>query len=207
MKAGDAIDASIPMHGEGCIPQAAALRMSELNECQRRMTVICVLRMREKTLYTGSLLIKPKSELVYGTSWGTLQSLRSLWPRTVQTSVSVWHPTGSASSLTDVFPDPRGGEADVSLALPRWCAMQDEKPAPSEPWSGSAYWTQVLEPVMLRASPVCPCIPGPAKQRSGLRELGLDFCPRVHPFPTIPTRFSTLDALLQLSIDSKQKVL
>ena len=28
LKAGDAIDASIPMHGEECMPQAAALRMS-----------------------------------------------------------------------------------------------------------------------------------------------------------------------------------
>ena len=54
LKAGDAIDASIPMHREGCMPQAAALKMSlrvpVRNECQRRMTVICILRMREKNL-------------------------------------------------------------------------------------------------------------------------------------------------------------
>ena len=38
--------------------------------------------------------------------------------------------------------------------------------APSGPWSGSAYWTQVSQPVLLRASPVCPCIPRPAKHTS-----------------------------------------
>ena len=27
LKAGDVIDVSIPMHGEGCMPQAAALRV------------------------------------------------------------------------------------------------------------------------------------------------------------------------------------
>ena len=99
------------------------------------------------------------------------KSLRSLWPRTVQTIVSVWHPTGSASSPSGVFPSPLGGEDDVSLPLLRWCAMRDQKPAPSGPWSGSAYWTQVSEPVLLRASPVCPSIPRPAKRRLGLREL------------------------------------
>ena len=36
-----------------------------------------------------------------------------------------------SSSVSGVFPGPRGGEADMSLALPRWCAMQDQEPAPS----------------------------------------------------------------------------
>ena len=146
--------------------------MSELNDSQRRMTVICVLRMWEKTLWTGSLLSQAKSELVNGISWGTLQSLHSLWPRTVQTIVSVWQPTGSALSPSGVFPGWRGGETAVSLALPRWCVMRDQEPGPSGPWSGSACWTQVSEPVLLRASPVCPCIPGSDKRRLGLRELG-----------------------------------
>ena len=86
--------------------------------------------------------------------------------------VFVWHPTGSTSSPSGVFPGPRGGEVGVSRALPRWCVLRDQEPAPSGPWSGSAYWTQVSEPVLLRASPVCPCIPGPAKRRLGLKELG-----------------------------------
>ena len=43
------------------------------------------------------------------------------------------HPTGSALSLSGVFPGPRGGESDVRLALPRWCAMGDQEPAPSGP--------------------------------------------------------------------------
>ena len=145
--------------------------MNGLNECQHSMTVICVLRMWEKNLWTSSLLNEAQNELVYGISLATLQSLRSLWPRTVQTIVFVWHPTGNTSSPSGVFPGPRGGEAAVSLALPMWCAMRDQGPAPSGPWSGSAYWTQVSEPVLLRASPVCPCIPGPAKWRLGLREL------------------------------------
>ena len=51
----------------------------------------------------------------------------------IQTIVSVWHHTGSASSLSGVFPGPRGGEAAVSLALPRWCAMRDQEPAPLGP--------------------------------------------------------------------------
>ena len=76
--------------------------MSELNECQRRMTVIGILRMWEKNLWTGSLLNEEQNELVYGISWGTLQGIRSLWPRTVQTIVSVWHPTGSVSSPSGV---------------------------------------------------------------------------------------------------------
>ena len=54
---------------------------------------------------------------------------------------------------------------------------------------------------MLRASSVCPCIPGPAKRRLGLRELGLDFGPRAHPFPTIPTRSSSHDALVKRFMD------
>ena len=146
--------------------------MSELIEWQRRLTVICVLRMWEENLYTVSLLKETKCEFVYGISWGTLQSIRRLWPRTVQTIVSVLHPTRSASSPSGVFPSPRGSEVDVSLALPRWSAMRDQKPAPSGPWSGSAYWTQVSEPVLLWASPVCSRIPGPAKPRLGLRQLG-----------------------------------
>ena len=132
--------------------------MSDLNEWQRRKTVICVLWMRENILYTSSLLNEAQNELVYGISWGTLQGLRSLWRRTVQTIVSVWRPTGSASSPSGVYPGPRGGKVAVSLAPPRWCAMRDQDPAPSGPWSGSAYWTQVSEPVLLRASPVWPCI-------------------------------------------------
>ena len=133
LKAGDPIDASIAIHGEGCMPQAAALKMS--------------LRVPVRNEWTE-------------------------WPRTVQTIVSIWRPTGSASSPSGVFPGPRGGEVAVNLALPGWCAMRDQEPAPSGPWSGSAYWTHVSEPVLLRASPVCPCIPGPAKRRLGLRELG-----------------------------------
>ena len=38
--------------------------MSELNECQSRMTVICVLGMWEKNLWTGSLLNLAQNELV-----------------------------------------------------------------------------------------------------------------------------------------------
>ena len=53
--------------------------------------------------------------------------------KTVQTIVSVWHPTGRASSPSGVFPGPRGGEVDVSLALSRWCAMRNQEPAPSGP--------------------------------------------------------------------------
>ena len=131
-----------------------------------------VLRMWEKNLWTGSFLNVAQNELVYGISWGTLQSLRSLWPRTVHMIVSVWNPTGSTSSPSGVFPGPRGGEVDVILVLPRWCVMRDQEPAPSGPWSGSAYWTQVSEPVLLRASQVCPRILRPAKRRLGLRELG-----------------------------------
>ena len=142
------------------------------NECQRRMTVICVLRMWEENLKTDYLSNEAKSELVYEISWGKLQSLRSLWPRTVQMIVSMWHPTGSALSLSGVFPGLRGGEVKVSLALPRWCVMWDREPAPVGPWSDSAYWTRVSEPVLLRASLVCPYIPGPAKRRLGLMEMG-----------------------------------
>ena len=118
---------------------------------------------------------------------------------------SLCHPTGSALSPNGVFPGPRRGEADVSLALPRWCAMQDQEPAPSGPWSGRAYRTQVAEPVLLPASPTCSCIPGPAKRSFGLRELKLDFGPRVHPFPTITTRSTTHDALVNKFMDSKFK--
>ena len=183
LKAGDAIDASIPMHGEGCMPQATALRMclrvpvrNEWTEWTEWISAphdcdMCPSNVREEPI-DGLSLDEAKSELVNGISWGTLQGLRSLWTRTVQTIVSVWHLTGSASLPSGVFPDPRGGEAAVSLSLPRWYAMRNQEPGPSGPWSGSAYWTQVSEPVLLRASPVCPCIPGPAKRRLGLRELG-----------------------------------
>ena len=112
--------------------------MSVLNEWQRRMTVMCHSNAGEEPI--GGLSL----ECFFFSSWifsGKLQCLRSLWPRTVQTIVSVWHLTGSASSPSGVFPGPRGGEADVSLALLRWCAMRDQEPAPSGPWSGSAYWT------------------------------------------------------------------
>ena len=94
-------------------------------------------------------------------------------------------------SPSSVFPNPWGGEADVSLALPRLCPMRDQEPAPSIPWSRSAYWTQVLESVLPRASPVRPCIPGPVKRRLSLRDLEFDCGPRVYPFPTIPNRSST----------------
>ena len=52
--------------------------------------------------------------------------------------VPVWHPTMSALSPGGVFSDPSGGGADVSQALPMWCAMRYQKPAPSGPSSGSA---------------------------------------------------------------------
>ena len=120
-----------------------------------------------KTLKTSSLLSEAQSDLVSEISWGALQYLRSLRPKTVQLIVSVWYPTRSAAWPSGAFPGPRGGEADVSLALPRWCVMRDQEPASSGPWSGSAYWTQVSKPVLLRASPVRPCIPGPAKRRLG----------------------------------------
>ena len=122
LKVGDATDASFPMHGEGCMPQAAALRIS-----------LRVLARNEWTEWMlAPLLSEAKSELVYGISWGTLQSLRSLWPRTVQMIVSVWHPTRSASSPSGAFPGPREGEAGVNLALPRWCVMRDQEPAPRD---------------------------------------------------------------------------
>ena len=52
------------------------------------------------------------------------------------------------------------------------------------------------ESVLLRASPVRPCFPGPAKRRLGPRELGYDCGPGVHPFSTIPTCSSAHDALV-----------
>ena len=39
----------------------------------------------------------------------------------------------------------------------------------------------------------------------GLRELGLDFGPRVHPFPTIPTRSCTHDTLVKRYMDFLKK--
>ena len=63
----------------------------------------------------------------------------------------------------------------------------------------------MLEPVLLRTSPICPRIPGPDKRRLGFRELGSDFGLRVHPFPTIPTRSSTHDALVKQFMDLKEK--
>ena len=128
---GDAIDAFIPTHGEGYMAQAAALRMSLRVPARNEWTKWtsaphdCDVPFEcERRLYRRAL--SWMQQLVYGISWGTLQRLRSLWPKTVQKVVSV---------------------------------------------SGSAYWTQVLEPVWLRASPVCPCIPGLDKQRLGRREL------------------------------------
>ena len=85
--------------------------------------------------------------------------------------------------------------------------MRDQEPAPSETWSGSPYWTQVSEPVLLQASPACPCIPGPAKRRLGLKELGQDFGARVHRFSTISTRFSTHDALAKKFMDLNDKTM
>ena len=92
------------------------------------------------------------SELVHGTSWEDTSILCSLRLRTIQLIVPVRHPTG--------------------LALSRWCAMRDQEPALSGPWSGSAYWTQMFLSVMPRASLAHPCLPGPAEWRLGFRELG-----------------------------------
>ena len=98
LKVGDATDASISMHGEGCMPQAAALRMSlwvparnELTEWMQapRDCDMCPSNVREEPIDGLSL--------EWGSEWtglwnllGALQILRSLWPRTVQTIVSVW---------------------------------------------------------------------------------------------------------------------
>ena len=41
----------------------------------------------------------------------------------------------------------------------------------------------------------------------GLRELGQDFCPRVHPFPTIPTRSSSHNALVKRFMDINKKTM
>ena len=107
--------------------------------------------------------------------------------------VPVWHPTGIAPPPGGFFPDPLEGGADVSMILPRWCAMRHQEPALSGPWSGSAYWTQTSESVLPRASLVRSCFPGPAKRRLGLKDCG----PRVHPFLTTLTRSSTHDALVK----------
>ena len=129
--------------------------------------------------------------------------LWSLQLRAVQLIVPVWHPTGSAPPPGGVFPDPSEYGADVSLALPKGCAMRNQEPAPSGPWSGSACWTQVSEPVLHRVSPVCPWIPGPAKRKLDFRELGWNFGPRVHPFPIIPCCTPPHDALVKTFMDLK----
>ena len=168
------------MHGEGCIPQAAALRMSlwvpARNEWTEWMPAphdcdMCPSNVREELI--DGLSLERGSE--WTNEWNLLGDTAKPPQSVTKNSPNdrfVWHPTGSASSLSGAFPGLRGTEAAVSLALSRWCAMPDQEPAPSGPWSGSACWTQVSENVLLRANPVCTCIPGPAKRRLGLRELG-----------------------------------
>ena len=59
--------------------------------------------------------------------------------------------------------------------------------------------------MLLPVSLVYQCIPGPAKRRLGLRELGQDCGPWVHPFPTIATSSSTYHALVKVFMDLKVK--
>ena len=128
LKAGDAMDASILMHGEGCMPQAATLRMclpvparnvwtewmSAPHDCD-----MCPLNAREEPI--------DGLNLEWDLEW-----------------TGVWNPLGDT-------------------------AKPPQSVIPSSP---SACWTQVSEPVLLGAGPVCPCILEPAKWRLVLRELG-----------------------------------
>ena len=68
--AGDSIDGHLPSAWRVPYKRVCeCLRvMSVLNERQRCKTVICVLWMREKNLWTSSLLNAAQNELVYGIS-------------------------------------------------------------------------------------------------------------------------------------------
>ena len=102
--------------------------MSAPHDCD-----MCLLNVKEDSM-DGLSLERGKERVG---DWNLLEDTakppQSVTKNSPKTIVSVWHPTGSVSLLSGVFPGPPGGEVNVSLALLRWCAMRDQEPAPSGP--------------------------------------------------------------------------